>query len=63
MLMSGWSFVEVVCIYVGIQRSMQMGLILSRCLVNVSNEVSISYYVLHGRLLIEVFSDWLLPRY
>ena len=63
MLMSGRCFVEVVGINVSFQSSMQMRLILSWCLVDVANEVTIGYHVLHGRLLIKVFPDWLFTRY
>jgi alcohol dehydrogenase YqhD (iron-dependent ADH family) len=63
MLMSGRCFVEVVGVNVSVECSMQMGLILSWSLVDVANEVTVGYHVLHCRLLIKVFPDWLFTRY
>lgn len=40
-----------------------MGLILSRCLVYVANEVAIGYDWLHNGSLIKIFSNRLLTRY
>ena len=63
LLVCSWSFVEVVCVYICIKRTVQMRLVLRRSFVNVSYEVSICNYVLHCRLLVEIFPYWLFSGY